>query len=367
LRTYPQLETPPLELGPGAGEPGLVSVVVPTYNRAYIIGRTIESVLAQSYRPVEVVVADDGSTDATREVVSRYGPEVRYLHQQNAGVSRARNTGISAARGEFVALLDSDDLWLPWKVAVQVQFLRSFPAIGMACTDMTAVDADGNVVHPAYLRTFYGAFRRTRLERWVRPLGRLGDLGVEVPAEVAERPMWGGDMFSAMLFGSMVHTSTVLLRRERLRQVGGFDETLRFSGEDYDFHWRTCREGPVGLLDAASILYRIDAPDQLTSAEHLVHIAQNNLVTLERRLRVDRARLELPNSALRAQVARANAWVGEEILLAGEAAGASRYLARSLAARPYQPRLAGLLLFSLLPRPLFRATRRLKRALSGRR
>src|SRR5437764_10734914 len=103
-------------LGEGAGEPGLVSVVIPSYNRAYIVGQAIESALQQTHRPVEVLVADDGSTDDTRRVVEGYGPPVRYFYQPNAGVSAARNLGLRHARGEFIALLDSDDRWLPWKV-----------------------------------------------------------------------------------------------------------------------------------------------------------------------------------------------------------------------------------------------------------
>src|ERR1700685_1198678 len=88
-----------------SGESDLVSVVIPTYNRAYILGHSIESVLKQTYRPVEVVVIDDGSTDDTRRLVEHFGPPVRYFHQPNAGVSSARNHGLREARGEFVAFL----------------------------------------------------------------------------------------------------------------------------------------------------------------------------------------------------------------------------------------------------------------------
>src|SRR3954454_19415660 len=90
-------------------EPGLVSVAIPTYNRAYILDKAIESALAQTYRPVEIIVIDDGSTDGTAELVGRY-PELRYFHQPNGGLSAARNSGLRQARGEFIALFDSDDV-----------------------------------------------------------------------------------------------------------------------------------------------------------------------------------------------------------------------------------------------------------------
>src|SRR5262245_49416395 len=132
--------------GDGRGEPGLVSVIIPSYNRAYIVGQAIESVLRQTYRPLEVVVVDDGSSDNTRAVVEQYGPPVRYFRQANAGVSAARNAGFRQARGAFVALLDSDDRWLPWKLSAQVALLRRFPEVGMVWTDMAAVDEKGVVL-----------------------------------------------------------------------------------------------------------------------------------------------------------------------------------------------------------------------------
>lgn len=351
----------PLDLGEGRGEPGLLSVVLPTYQRDYIVGRAIESVLAQTHRPVEVVVVDDGSTDDTRAVVARYGPEVRYIHQANGGVSRARNTGLRAARGEFIALLDSDDVWLPWKTEAQVSFLRRFPKVGMVWTEMSAVDLDGRIVQPEYLQTYYGAYGKTRLADWMRPLGQLCELGERLPRELSDRKIWGGDLFSAMFFGNLVHTSTVLLRRERLRRVGGFDESLRPIGEDDDFHWRTTREGPVGYLDAPSTLYRITAPDQISNHTYGygVPLARNNFRTLERFLRADGPRLALPPATLRRHMAEGHGWLGEELLLAGHD-GSTGHLAQSLRVRPWQPRLAGLCLLSLLPRPAVGAARWLK-------
>src|SRR5512132_3570680 len=101
----------------------LVSVVVPTYNRAHLIGRTIESVLRQSYVALELVIVDDGSTDDTRERITekyRRDPRVRYCHKPNGGPASARNVGFREARGEYVALLDSDDTWHPWKLSLQI-------------------------------------------------------------------------------------------------------------------------------------------------------------------------------------------------------------------------------------------------------
>ena len=105
----------------------LVSIVVPTYNRGYCIAATLDSVIAQTHKDWEALIVDDGSTDDTADIIQRrYGDDsrVRYVRQENAGVCSARNRGIATARGSFVALLDSDDLWEPWKLELQLAPLR---------------------------------------------------------------------------------------------------------------------------------------------------------------------------------------------------------------------------------------------------
>ena len=347
----------------GPGERGLVSVVIPTFNRAYILGRAIESVLAQSYRPVEIIVADDGSTDGTRQLVERYGPPVRYFFQENAGVSAARNLGLSHVRGEFIALLDSDDRWLPWKLEAQVRLIESFAELGMVWTDMAAVNEAGQMLHEAFLRKFYGAFDQVRTEEIFEQSGRLADFWPAAPAEHAGRRFFAGDIFSPMILGNLVHTSTVLLRRERLRAVGGFDLSLKKAGEDYDFHLRTCRCGPVGFLDVSSIEYRIEAVDQLTAPPLLVHLARNNLRTVVRALESDRELISLSDSSIRRRLADCHEWLGREELRFGEPSRARTHLWQSLRLRPNQPRIAVLWLLSLLPTVFYRTTQRLRRFL----
>src|SRR4029079_19535086 len=122
----------------------------------------IDSALNQTHRPVEVLVVDDGSTDGTAQLIAaRYAGDdrVRYLAQRNGGVSAARNAGLRAARGPFVALLDSDDWWMPWKTELQLACMERFPEVGMVWTDMEAVDARGIVFDAHYIRTMYSAFR----------------------------------------------------------------------------------------------------------------------------------------------------------------------------------------------------------------
>ena len=141
---------------------GLVSVIVPTYNRAYCLEKAVDSALAQSHGNVEVVLIDDGSTDGTQALVEhRYGGDsrVRYFRQPNGGISRARNVGLARAQGAFIAFLDSDDEWEPWKLELQVACLRGHPELGMTWTDMVAIDPTGEVISKSYLRRMYSAYR----------------------------------------------------------------------------------------------------------------------------------------------------------------------------------------------------------------
>src|SRR5262245_26303833 len=139
----------------------LVSVVIPSYNRAYCITKSVDSALGQTHTNVEVLIVDDGSKDNTAEVVEKaYGsePRVRYLRQENQGVAAARNYGLREARGDFIALLDSDDLWLPWKLEAQLRCLAKLPEAGMVWTDMDAINPEGQIVSRRYLTTMYSAY-----------------------------------------------------------------------------------------------------------------------------------------------------------------------------------------------------------------
>ena len=237
-------------------EQGLVSIVIPTYNRAHLVVEAIASALSQTYCHHEVIVVDDGSQDDTENVIrTTFGgnAKVRCIRQENRGVSAARNRAIEEARGEFIAFLDSDDSWLPGKLELQVACLRFLPAAGMIWTDMAAIDGQGKTLFPTYLRRMYATYRffptpqdlftsEYRLDQ-VAEGGLAGFSG--------STRLFCGDIFSPMVLGNLVHTSTVLIRRQRQQQAGLFDEAYRV-GEDYPFHLRTTRAGPVAFVEAAS-------------------------------------------------------------------------------------------------------------------
>ncbi len=213
-------------------DPPQVSVIIPTYNRAGCLRGAVDSVLAQEFRGFELIVVDDGSTDETPQLLREYGSSIRVLRQENRGVSAARNAGIAASRGELIAFLDSDDAWLPGKLARQVEFFRQNPEILICQTEELWVK-NGRRVNP-------GQRHRKR----------------------------GGMIFEPSLALCLVSPSAVMLRRELFEQVGLFDERLP-ACEDYDLWLRVSCRFPVGLIETPLIIKRGGHADQLSRARGL--------------------------------------------------------------------------------------------------
>ncbi|MFW6271710.1 MAG: glycosyltransferase [Desulfosalsimonas sp.] len=210
----------------------LVSVIIPVYNRGKWIKKAVDSVLSQDYRPFEIIVVDDGSTDETSEILSSYGKNIRIIRQPNSGVSSARNRGADAARGEWLAFLDSDDYWLAGKIAAQVEFFRKNPEIKICQTE----------------------------ETWIRK-GRRVNPG-------RRHRKLAGMIFEDSLLLCLISPSAVMMHRSLFNEHGGFDETLP-ACEDYDLWLRiTCTE-PVGLLKTPLIVKQGGHPDQLSAAPGL--------------------------------------------------------------------------------------------------
>ena len=321
----------------------LVSAVIPTFNRALRVRRAVASALGQTHRAMEVIVVDDGSTDDTaQQLEERFGddPRLVVIRTPNRGVAAARNTGLERSTGSHVAFLDSDDEWFSWKIEMQLACLDLVPDAGLVWTDMRAVDPDGVEIAPRYLRSFYRRYAEVDISEHLD-----GPIEISRP-EFGTASLWHGDLYRAMLGGNLVHTSTVLMTRERLAAVGGFDERLERTGEDFDFHLRSCAAGPVAFADVPSITYRVGAPDQLTRDDLMVQMASNYLATIDKAIEADRGRT--PRAELARARAAAHGWLGEELLEAGLRSEASPHLRRAMRG-PHPVRATALYLFSRLP------------------
>ena len=331
---------------------GLASVIIPTFDRAADVLQAGASALAQTYPHLEVLIIDDGSGDDTAaRVAAAWGddPRVRYLQQANAGPAAARNHGLRVATGDYIAFLDSDDVWLPWKLEAQIACLGREPEVGMIWTDLIAVTPDEVVLAGHDIRQRYRAWTGHANDELFARSVLLAEIAPDLPAPAGTR-LWVGDVYRAMVAGNLVHTSTALLTRERAEQVGRFDETLLVSGEDFDFHLRTCAAGPVAFLDVASICYRVGAADQLTRPDLHVDIARNFLRTITKAA-ATAPDPRVPADCWEASMAHARDWYGRELIESGRVGEGRRLLGASLRARFTWGRL-GRWLVSLLPGPL---------------
>ncbi|MBW2408337.1 MAG: glycosyltransferase [Deltaproteobacteria bacterium] len=210
----------------------LVSVVIPTFNRGWIVKEAIESVLTQDFTDFELIMVDDGSTDNTPEILREFGSDIRVIRQSNSGVSAARNCGIQASVGRWIAFLDSDDLWRPQKLSLQVDFFTGH-ADAMICQTE---------------------------EQWIRN-------GVRVNPKVRHHK-FSGLIFERSLELCLVSPSAVMIRKDLFNEVGLFDESLP-ACEDYDLWLRVSCRFPVYLIDTPLIIKRGGHDDQLSRAPGL--------------------------------------------------------------------------------------------------
>jgi GT2 family glycosyltransferase len=267
------------------------------------------------------------------------------------------------ARGEFIAFLDSDDVWCPWKIEAQIEALARHPEAGVVWTDMAAVDDADRLIESRHLRMMYSAYDQVDIEKTLSEVDSLGALTAEVPHELSSAAVREGDLFSAILLGNLIHTSTVLFRRSWCEQTGGFDESFERSGEDYEFYIRLCSAGPAVFIDAPSTLYRVGAADQLTALAMMLEIARNDLRAIQEWVPQFAPQIKLSPRAIRRRFAESFAWVGEAELEAGHPWKAARRLSESLAMMPRLDRRAVLLASCVLPYKVRDGLRSARRAI----
>jgi glycosyltransferase involved in cell wall biosynthesis len=199
-----------------------VSIIIPAYNKAELTARTVNSILKQTYPNIEIIVVDDGSTDSTRPKMAEFGGQIRYIYKKNGGACSARNVGICESQGDYIGLLDCDDLYAPQKVEKCIQYLKRFPQYGFVHTAAHFIDQDDKVVgtysHP-----------RSRKEGWIS---------------------------DRLIMGNFVCNSTIFARKMCFDRVGLFDETF-FMPADWDMWIRLAEKYQAGYLNEPLTYYRV--------------------------------------------------------------------------------------------------------------
>lgn len=232
-----------------------ISTIIPTYNRAERLSEALQSVLVQGGVSQEVLVIDDGSTDETAELIHRQFPGVLYKHTENSGPARARNIGVQAARGEWIAFLDSDDLWLPGKLKAQLDFFSAHPDYEICQTE----------------------------ELWIRNGVRVNPM--------KKHKKHHGLIYKQCLALCIISPSAVMMKKSLFEKVGGFNESFPVC-EDYDLWLRISAEHPVGLIEQPYVTKFGGHIDQLSHAypamdryriESLLGMLQSGILTSEQK------------------------------------------------------------------------------------
>jgi len=218
-----------------------VSVVMPVLNGEKYIVEAIDSVLNQIHGNVELIVINDGSTDRTESILASYGNRIRCIrHERNMGIVRSMNDGVEAASGEFIAFLDSDDVWLPEFLQLQLEHLQKNTDVGMVHSDFMTIDENGTVLEHSVAKC---------RNRGVRP---------------------SGDIYPALFMDSMICGDAVLIRRECFEKLGSFDENLRFG--DYDMWLRIAKSYRIDYQDAVLTKYRQHSTQSHRNTERTVAV-----------------------------------------------------------------------------------------------
>ena len=200
-----------------------VSVITAAYNHVQFVRQSVESVQAQTYRDFEHIVIDDGSTDGTSEILKSFGDQITYIRQENRGAHAAINEGIRRSAGECIAIIDSDDAWLPNKLERQMQTFESFPQAAMVYSLAYQIDEDGSLLNGG------------------RPIGAA----FQDPAFA----------FEQLLEANRIPVLTVVIKKSCLEEIGFFSERLK-AVSDWDLWVRISAKWPVGFTPEALALYR---------------------------------------------------------------------------------------------------------------
>ena len=301
----------------------MISVIIPTYNSGAFISEAIHSVLCQTCTDYEIIVIDDGSTDNTREIIEKKFPQVRYFYISNQGASKARNYGIQRARGEYIAFLDADDLWLQEKLEKQLKVFNADHELMMVFTEHRAFDANG--------------FRKAMFSKKER--------------------LMKGDVVKNIFLYSYVALPTVMVRRKVFKEIGCFEENLQVA-EDDNLWMRIALKFRIHLLDEVLVHVRLRENSLTRTARNLFDGGLKNIELIENKYPDLRKRLG--RGIIRRKKSIIYNFYGYFFFSKGDYAMSKRYLMRSIT---FYPRMVSIIycIFSFFPPSLVEKIRNGKR------
>ena len=249
----------------------LVTVIIPAYNCDKYIAYAIESVISQTYNNLELIVVDDGSIDNTAGVVMKYGEKLRYIRQENGGVSKARNTGIKNATGDYVAFLDSDDVWEKYKLEIQMDILKKHGNIGLIFSDFLQTK-NKIVLNDRKYEDAFNIFKEYSygISKIFKNIGRYNYSGNDVI-------YYWGDIYDYLFLGNFILPSSVLFKKILLDKVGFLNEQYKIA-EETEFFLRFSRHCEFGFIQFPLVRYEIPRTDNLSGKKNTENLIKNALI-----------------------------------------------------------------------------------------
>jgi len=337
-----------------------VSVVIPCYNCAGSIQETLESILSQSYRDVEVIAVDDGSRDATAGVLAGYEDRIKIVSQPNSGVSTARNTGVQHATGDWVAFCDSDDLWRADKLDVLAAAIAAVPA------ECEVVFSDYSIMDAGVITELRGTMSRETMFPMFREFGiRIEDMfpqrqklerGQGLSSEQGI-DLYFGDIYGSLILGNVILPSAVLVRRDAFNAVSGFRPEFR-NAEDTECFLRLAKQCRFLYVDEPLITYRRGSESLLSTS--MLKTIINGIRAVEINCRDDSATYEMFGEVVDKSLARKYAKLGYFYLTELDTKNAFASARTALRFRKGESMAWRVMLASRLPRVLLAGVRSLK-------
>ena len=256
-----------------------ISIIIPTYNRDQLICRAVDSALIASNATDEIIVVDDGSTDNTQSVLSKYGNLISYIRIANSGVSAARNRGVQAAQNPLLCFLDSDDEWMPDKLLLQREIMQSKPDVLFCFSNFTVRFPSGEN-YPGYLANWHN-----KPYSWENLMGEAGTRFSSIaplPEGRSDFSFFTGDLYLHQLSGNYVSTLTVMVRRAEAGSSLTFPEDISI-WEDWECFSKISRIGKAAYLDCDTAYNHAHSGSRLTDTfADSLYIISNKIKVLER-------------------------------------------------------------------------------------
>lgn len=248
----------------------LVSVVIPAYKCAGTISSAIESVLTQTYKDVELIVVDDGSPDDTFKVAEKYKDRIIYIHQENGGVSKARNTGINNSKGSYVAFLDADDRWDEKKIEIQMEIFKRHPEVGLVFSEFWNTK-NGKIIESRNYMDSFNFFKEYSYD-----INDIFENKSQMDRDGHSVDYRWGNIYDSLFLGNFILPSSVIAKKSSLLEAGLFNENIKVA-EETEYFLKYSSMNAIGFVSKPLVYYEIPSSGNLSGKSNSVQLMKNAL------------------------------------------------------------------------------------------